>query len=98
YRMGFHAITAGKWLAQKLSHEFGMDADYFPFGCDTSRYGLKPGGGRRTGVAFYARSRTPRRGTELGLLALEILANRHPQLELHIFGEKVGSLPFKFIN
>ncbi|MCD2183301.1 rhamnosyltransferase WsaF family glycosyltransferase [Rhizobium sp. GN54] len=98
YRMGFHAITAGKWLAQKLSSEFDMDADYFPFGCDTSRYGLKPGGKKRTGVAFYARSSTPRRGTELGFLALEILAKRLPQLELHIFGEKVGGLPFKSIN
>ena len=30
YRMGFHAITAGQWLAEKLSREFGMKADYFP--------------------------------------------------------------------
>ena len=38
YRMGFHAITAGRWLAQKLSSEFAMSADSFEFGCDTSCY------------------------------------------------------------
>lgn len=97
YRMGFHGITAGKWLAQKLSAEFGMDTDHFPFGCDPSRYKLDPAA-QRTGVAFYARSSTPRRGTELGLLALEIFAKRHPEVEIHLFGERFGELPFKFVN
>lgn len=97
YRMGFHAITAGRWLAQKLSAEFGMDADYFPFGCDTSRYRRNPAS-KRTGVAFYARTGTPRRGTELGLLALEIFAKRQPDIELHLYGERLGELPFKFVN
>lgn len=27
-RMGFHAITAGRWLAEKLRTEFCMEADY----------------------------------------------------------------------
>ena len=97
YRMGFHAITAGQWLAEKLSREFGMDADYFPFGCDTSRYRLNPTS-KRSGIAFYARSGTPRRGTELELLALEIFAKRQPQVELHLYGERLGDLPFKFVN
>ncbi|WP_244742641.1 rhamnosyltransferase WsaF family glycosyltransferase [Mesorhizobium sp. L-8-10] len=97
YRMGFHAITAGRWLAQKLSGEFGMDADHFPFGCDTSRYSRNPAS-RRAGIAFYSRTGTPRRGTELGLLALEIFAKRNPEIELHLYGEKLGDLPFKFVN
>jgi glycosyltransferase involved in cell wall biosynthesis len=97
YRMGFHAITAGRWLAEKLSREFGMAADYFPFGCDTSRYRRTPDS-RRTGIAFYARAGAPRRGIELGLLALEAFAKRQPQVELHLYGEKMGELPFKFVN
>jgi len=32
YRMGFHAITAGRWLAKKLNSEFGMATDSFEFG------------------------------------------------------------------
>src|SRR5258708_7253184 len=43
YRMGLHAITAGKWLAHKLNAEFGMQADSFDFGCDTAAYSVLPG-------------------------------------------------------
>lgn len=97
YRMGFHGITAGRWLAEKLSNDFEMVSDHFPFGCDTSQYFLKPASSR-SGIAFYARGETPRRGLELGLLALEMFAKRHPQIEVHLFGDKVSQLPFKFVN
>ncbi len=97
YRMGFHGITAGRWLADKLSCEFGMDTDHFPFGCDTARYRLEPSA-RRSGVAFYARTGTPRRGVELGLLALELFARRQPHIDLHLFGARLGKLPFRFTN
>lgn len=97
YRMGFHGITAGAWLTQKLSREYGMQADYFPFGCDLSVYRFEPTS-RRSGVAFYVRTGTPRRGTELGLLALELFAKRQPQIQIHLFGEKLEDVPFKCIN
>jgi len=97
YRMGFHGITAGRWLAEKLSSDFGMDADYFPFGCDTARYSRNPSS-KRLGVAFYARAGTPRRAVELGLLALELFAKRQPNVEIHLYGERFGELPFKFVN
>lgn len=97
YRMGFHAITAGKWLAQKLSREYNMQADYFPFGCDTSVYHRDPAC-QRSGVAFYVRTGTPRRGTELGLLALELFARRQPQVPIHMYGERLQGLTFNCIN
>lgn len=97
YRMGFHGITAGAWLAQKLTREYGMQTDSFPFGCDTSVYRHDPAC-RRSAVAFYVRTGTPRRGTELGLLALELFAKRHPQVQIHLFGERLEDLNFKCIN
>ncbi len=97
YRMGFHGITAGRWLAEKLHREFGMAADWFPFGCDTTRYHFDQSSIRR-GVAFYARVGTPRRAVELGLLALELFASRHPEVDLHLFGEDLGRLPFRYVN
>jgi len=97
YRMGFHGITAGRWLAGKLSREFGMQTDYFPFGCDTSQYRRDPGS-KRSGVAFYARSETPRRGFELGILALRIFAERNPDIQVHLFGERTGDLPLNIID
>ena len=97
YHMGFHGITAGRWLADKLSCEFGMDTDYFPFGCDTAQYRLDPSA-KRSGVAFYARTGTPRRAVELGLLALELFARRQPHIDLHLFGARLGKLPFRFTD
>lgn len=96
YRMGFHAITAGRWLAQKLRSEFAMAADPFEFGCDTASYANR--GAPRTGIAFYARPGTPRRGYELGVLALQLFAARRPDIDIHLYGERVGKLPFKAIS
>ena len=97
YRMRFHGITAGRWLAGRLARDFGMEADHFPFGCDTRTY-VRSTSSMRSGVAFYARIGTPRRAVELGLLALELFAKRHPQVELHLFGQNLGRLPFRFVN
>jgi glycosyltransferase involved in cell wall biosynthesis len=97
YRMGFHAITAGKWLAQKLSEEFQMDTDWFDFGCDTDTYRRLPAT-KRSGLVFYARPEAARRGYELGLMAMRIFAERNPEIDLHFYGETIGSLPFRFIN
>ncbi|MGO4706485.1 glycosyltransferase family 1 protein [Microvirga sp. 2MCAF38] len=97
YRMGFHAITAGRWLSEKLRAEFGMDADPFDFGCDTSRYERRSGF-ERGGIAYYARPGAARRGFELGVMALEIFARRQPDIDIHIYGDKIGTLPFKTVE
>jgi O-antigen biosynthesis protein len=97
YRMGFHAITAGRWLAQKLSGEFDMPTDFFDFGCDLSRY-HRLQNTQRTGVVFYARPEAARRGFELGLMAIEMFAARHPEIEIHFYGAKMGELPFRFVD
>ncbi len=97
YRMGFHGVTAGKWLAGKLSQEFGMSADSFDFGCDCSSYSRMEGSSR-SGLVFYARPEAARRGFELGLMALEVFAARHPEITIHLYGEVMGRLPFKFVN
>ncbi|MGC4024850.1 MAG: glycosyltransferase family 1 protein [Mesorhizobium sp.] len=97
YRMGFHGLTAGRWLKHKLEEDFDMSCDYFPFGCDTTRYKFDPDA-PRNGVAFYARAETPRRGVEIGLLALEIFAKRNPGVEIHLYGQKMGHQPFNYFD
>ena len=97
YRMGLHGITAGAWLAERLRSEFGMKADHFEFGCDISKYHLKTDV-RRRGVAYYARPETPRRGFEIGMMALEVFTRRRPDIELHLYGETLGRLPFACVD
>lgn len=98
YQLGLHGITAGRWLAQKVGREHGMAADHFDFGCDTETYRLDSSPGaeqQRTGVCYYCRPSTPRRAHELAMAALELFAEQHPETELHLYGERLGSLPFR---
>jgi hypothetical protein len=97
YRMGFYGITAGRWLAKKLQTEFGMEADYFDFGCDKAIYHRFPDS-KRNGVVFYARPGAARRGFELGLMAMEVFASRRPEITLHFYGDRMGKLPFAVVD
>jgi hypothetical protein len=97
YRMGFQAITAGRFLAGKLKSEYGMAADAFEFGCDTERYHLLKRG-PRDGIVFYAKPDSPRRAFEVGVMALQLFAKRHPDRTIHLYGSGIGHLPFRFID
>jgi glycosyltransferase involved in cell wall biosynthesis len=95
YRFGFHGVTAGRWLADRLRREYSMPADHFDFGCDLDQYALDAtAAGRRTGVCYYCRPSTPRRAYELAIVALDLFAARHPDVDIHLFGQPAGRLPF----
>lgn len=99
YRMGFHGLTAGRFLADKLQRKFGMRADAFDFGCDTTTYRLLGETTARDGVVFYAKHDTPRRAFELGVLALQLLTQRHPNIVIHFYGSDLDyKLPFPYLN
>jgi glycosyltransferase involved in cell wall biosynthesis len=99
YRFGLHGITAGRWLTEKLGADYGMKCDYYDFGSDYSRYHFT-NTEKRKGVFFYARPVTPRRGFELGVLALELFHKKHPEYEIHLAGWDIGEykLGFPFVN
>lgn len=98
YRMGLHAITAGRWLSDRLQRDYGMAAEHFDFGCDTDRYQLHRPGSQRNGIAFYARPGATRRAFEIGVMALELLAERRPDLDFHFYGSRIGTLPFRYVD
>lgn len=99
YRFGFTGITAGRWLSQKLSEEFGMTTHSFDFGADSKLY-THENRGRRQDIFFYARPVTSRRGFEMGVMALEIIARARPDVRIHLAGWDVSSydLPFDHID
>jgi len=47
---------------------------------------------------FYARPEAARRGFELGLMAIEAFAARRPEIDIHFYGDKMGKLPFRFVD
>jgi hypothetical protein len=99
YRLGFHALTVGPWLAKKLTREYGMKADHYDYAVNSSVY-RRTNDARRDDVIFYARPTTPRRGTEFGLLALEEFHRQRPEVTIHIVGWDMShfDLPFPFVN
>lgn len=94
YRFGFHGIAAGAWLPQRLA-SYGMDCDYFDFGADTDLY-RHVNDDVRNEVFFYARPVTPRRGFELGLLALQRFAEERPDYLINLAGWDVGAWDIAF--
>lgn len=99
YRFGLRGITIGKWLSEELAAQYGMQSDYFEFGVDPKRYFVTEGT-KRNGILFYARPSTPRRGFELGILALEIFHKQHPDMNIYIVGADVSNyeISFPYIN
>jgi glycosyltransferase involved in cell wall biosynthesis len=102
YCWGFHGITLGPWIAQALRDEFGMSCTPFGFSYDREVY--SPQGPRhfpdkKRRVLFYARPRTERRGFELGVLALSLVAKRIPDAEFVLVGFPPRSirLPFRAV-
>lgn len=86
YRFGFHNIALGTMVQRRLKEEQGIVADVVPFSCDTTVYALSAPV-RRSGVVFYTRPDVARRGYRLGALALEEFHRRHPEQEIHLYGE-----------
>ena len=99
YRMGFPAITAGGWLAHKLSSEYGMTCHPYDFGADKGRYHVTNRGARKA-VMFYARPVTERRGFPLGILALQLFHDMRPDVEIHLAGWDVRQwdIPFPYVH
>jgi glycosyltransferase involved in cell wall biosynthesis len=99
YRFGLYGITAGNWLSQKLRSDYGMSCDHYEFGSDFGRYHFD-NSQRRKKIFFYARPVTPRRGFELGVLALDRFHRMRPDYEIHMAGWPVRGwlLPFPFVD
>jgi len=97
YRLGLTGLTAGTWLADKLSHEYGMTTFPYLFACDTDNY--KPTPKRHTGkrnIFFYARPVTPRRCFELGMLALKQVCEAIPDASVVLAGWDVSGSKVPF--
>lgn len=99
YKFGFYGVTAGGWLAKKLSRDYGMKTDSFDFGADEGIYPYLENGHRKE-ILFYARPYTERRGFELGIMALDLFHKKHPDYTINMVGFNVSNydLPFPYKN
>jgi len=99
YRMNMYGITAGGWLDQKLSSEYGMQCSHYDFGADQELYSYQNSQHRKE-IFFYARPVTVRRGFELGIMALQLFHEQRPDYTITLAGwdvEEYG-IPFPYKN
>ena len=99
YKFGFHGITAGGFLKDKLSREYGMQCDSYDFAADEKLY-TRTNDEKRKEIFFYARPVTERRGFELGIMALELFHEAMPDYKINLAGWDVSGydIPFPYIN
>lgn len=93
YRFGFIPLTVGHMVADELRSRFDARPIVAEFGCDREKYHVT-NRGEREAVVFYAKPGTARRGYELGLMALELFHEDHPEIEIHTFGIEARRIPF----
>jgi len=99
YRFEFVGLSAGSWISDTLTSTYGMQCFPFSFSYDKNNYFEQKTTeiGKSPKILFYARPETERRGFELGMLALSIVAKTHPHVEFVLVGmeEKNWITPFK---
>ena len=99
YRLGYQGIACGPWLAGKVTETGGMSCAFYDYQVDSSLY-TRTNDSRRDEIFFYARPTTARRGTEFGLLVLEEVHRRRPDIVINIAGWDMSNagLDFPFVN
>lgn len=101
YRFGFFGITAGTWLKDKLAAEYGMRTEAFSFSYDRDLYVQRK---RREPeirrIFFYARPPTERRAFQLGILVLDEVTRRMPDVKVIFAGWDISDyhIPFEHLN
>ncbi|MBB4661519.1 glycosyltransferase [Conexibacter arvalis] len=89
YRYGMHCIAGSPWLRDLLTDIYGASADAFNYGVDHAIYRPLDVPRRRDTVVYYGRHSTPRRAVPIGLMALEELHRRRPDVRIVLFGDDV---------
>jgi len=88
YRFGFVNIALGDMVGSELD-AIGAPAHRVPFGVDTGVY-RRAGDAPRHGISVYVRRNNDRRGYLLARAAVERFHERHPEHDIHVYGDAVG--------
>lgn len=101
YRLGLRGITAGSWLSEKLSREYGMECDAVSFGVEHDHYVQTDRRDKSNfNIFFYSRHVTQRRLFELGLIALKKVCEAEAGTAVIFAGGDVSGVevPFHHLN
>lgn len=103
YGFGFYFITSGPWPLRMLQSTIGdHHGDFFRFPIDRSIYypSDEPANSPPR-VIFFARPNMPRRCYPLGVSALTLVKQTHPDVEIVFYGDRAETfqhVPFPFTS
>lgn len=86
YKLGFNTVTIGKWLANKLSKEYGANVGYFDFCADLSTYKVLPEIKKENAICFVYQPEKARRCDIMGAEALKIVKKLRPKTKIYVYG------------
>lgn len=101
YHMGYTYLALSPWLDLKLKSEYSMEGTGLYIGVDHSEYSVsKQFEERDKAICFYSRAHSPRRGVEVGSMALALVQNEIPDLKIYLFGDEnyTPDVKFEYIN
>jgi glycosyltransferase involved in cell wall biosynthesis len=101
YDLDMGYLCAGSWLAETLARTRGRWTRAFDLAPDERQHPPTERPAReRPRIAFYARRHTDRRAVELGLLALQRLAESGAEFEVRLFGSDtpLDAAPFPAVD
>lgn len=103
YLYGLQPITYGRWLATKLSIEYGCAPYYLDFSSDLDSFFVKkPYQDRmkeRLSICFIYQHDKPRRCPRLGVEALGIVKSLRPEVDIYLVGsDEDPALWFEYKN
>lgn len=95
YKFGFTGICAGDWLANKLRNEYAMTTFSVSFSYDRNLYFPRSAQfSDKKKIFCYFRPPTIRRGLETALIALDLVAKEHPNVEFIFAGWDMNDFKF----
>ena len=98
YAQDLDCICASTWLKELMEKKFGRWAKHFNLAADRNNYfPVKRNVNKLPRIVLYSRIFTERRGVELALLALELLAKEGYKFHVDMFGadfQNIESAPF----
>ena len=87
YSFDMFPIAGSEWLRDLIEERYGRRGTAFRFGVEHDVYRELAVERDRNTVIFYSRDSTPRRAVPLGLLALDELWRRRPDVRIVLFGD-----------
>jgi GT2 family glycosyltransferase len=98
YKMNFKAITAGPWLKQVIEGKYHMKAGSFELSYSPEIYYRNEAIYRQPRkIIFYARHVTPRRGFEIGILALKLVKQHITDVHIVFVGWDCEGINIPFV-